>query len=125
MGDCLDALRWADSIGGLDGMIAVSKANLGAVEAAVAKHSWLSFLAKDAAIRSNTSVCLQIEDASPDQVKAIVSKLASERIAYDIGAYRDAPPGLRIWCGSTVETEDVAALMDWLAWAHDEVMNGN
>ena len=123
--DCLDALRWADSIGGLDGMIAVSKANLGAVEAAVAKHSWLSFLAKDAAIRSNTSVCLQIEDASPDQVKAIVSKLASERIAYDIGAYRDAPPGLRIWCGSTVETEDVAALMDWLAWAHDEVMNGN
>ena len=82
---------------------------------------WVEHLAKDAASRSNTSVCLVLPGLTEEQVKAIVSLLEKEKAAYDIGAYRDAPAGLRIWCGATVDTADVVALTHWLDWAHAEV----
>jgi len=117
--DYLDALAWADSEGGLKGLIARSEANLGVMEEMVAKYDWIDFLAKDKASRSNTSACFTL-DATPDQVKAMVAMLDSEDVAYDIGAYRDAPPGLRIWCGATVEKSDLEALVPWLEHAYNE-----
>jgi phosphoserine aminotransferase len=93
--------------------------NLAVIERFVADNEWISFLAADPATRSNTSVCLSV-DLPPDAVKRMVDLLAAEDVAYDIGAYRDAPPGLRVWCGATVEAEDVEALMPWLAWAYDQ-----
>ena len=119
--DQLDALTWAQSVGGLKGLIARSNANLAALEKWVAKSDWAEFLASDPATRSNTSVCLTI--AGPpevDQAKfatALAALLEREGVALDIGSYRDAPPGLRIWCGATVETTDIQALTSWLDWA--------
>ena len=118
--DYLDALRWAESVGGVKGTIARSEANLRVIEDFVAANDWISFLAKNPATRSNTSVCLSVE-ATEEQVKKMVKLLDAESVAYDIGAYKDAPAGLRIWCGATVEAEDLRALMPWLTWAYHEV----
>lgn len=118
--DYLDALAWCKSLGGLKGVMAKSQANLAVVEKFVGEESWISFLAKDPAHRSNTSVCLEL-DIDADKVKKLVSLLDTEGVAYDIGAYRDAPAGLRIWCGATVEASDLEALMPWLKWAYEQV----
>ena len=124
--DALDALAWADTIGGAAGMKARSEANLKALEDWVAVTPWVDFLAEDKAIRSNTSVCLKVvdpritalpADAQGDFAKKLASVLEKEGAAYDIGGYAKAPPGLRIWCGATVETVDVKALTPWLDWA--------
>ncbi|WP_274627492.1 phosphoserine transaminase [Arvimicrobium flavum] len=126
--DYIDALNWAKSIGGLDTLIARADANAAVVEKHVAQSDWLGNLAIDPATRSNTSVCLSIVDPAVTSLgaealaafaKAMVSALDKEGVAYDIGAYRDAPPGLRIWCGATVETSDLEALMPWLDWAFE------
>ena len=128
--DYLDTLKWAEEIGGLKGLIARSQANLGALESWVAKSSWAAFLAEDKAARSNTSVCLKIVDPwftaldEPNRqeiAKKLVSVLEKEGVALDLGAYRSAPPGLRIWCGATVDTSDIEALTPWLDWAWAEV----
>jgi len=128
--DALDGLRWAESIGGLPALLARSNANLEAIEKWAAKSEWAAFLAEDKANRSNTSICLKIVDAAylrlsaeaqAKSAKTIVSLLESEKAAYDIGAYRDAPPGLRIWGGATVESADIEALLPWLDWAFAEV----
>ena len=121
--DYLDALKWVERLGGVKGTtgtIARSEANLKVLEDFVAANDWISFLAKDAATRSNTSVCLTA-NLSEDQVKTMAKLLEAEGVAYDIGAYKDAPPGLRIWCGATVETFDLKALMPWLTWAYQQV----
>ena len=118
--DYLDALQWVDSLGGVKATIARSEANLKVIADFVAANHWISFLAKDPATRSNTSVCLSV--ALPaDKVSAMVKLLDTEGVAYDIGAYKDAPAGLRIWCGATVEASDLEALMPWLAWAYRQV----
>ncbi len=119
--DYIDALEWADSLGGLDALKARANANAAALDAWVQGRPWVEHLAKDAASRSNTSVCLVLPGLAEDQVKAIVSLLEKEKAAYDIGAYRDAPAGLRIWCGATVDTADIVALTHWLDWAYAEV----
>ena len=121
--DYLDALEWVESIGGVKGStgtIARSEANLKVIEDFVAANDWIFFLAKDKATRSNTSVCLTLK-ANEDQVKKMVELLDTEAVAYDIGAYKEAPAGLRIWCGATVEATDLQALMPWLRWAYNEV----
>lgn len=118
--DYLDALSWVRSIGGVRAAIEKSSANLKVVEDFVSNNDWIEFLAADAAIRSNTSVCLTLR-AEAEQVKAMVKLLEKAGVAYDIGAYRDAPPGMRIWCGATVEAADLEALMPWLSWAYREV----
>lgn len=111
--DYIDALQWADSIGGLEGLIKRTEANLKVVESFVEKNDWIDFLAADPTIRSSTSVCLVLK-LNKDQVKKFVALLEAEGVAYDIGSYRDAPDGLRIWCGATVEEEDLQALLPWL-----------
>ena len=113
--DYIDALQWADSIGGVPALIKRSEENLAVVEKFVNENDWINFLAKDPASRSSTSVCLTL-DLTADQIKAFVALLEKEKVAYDIGGYRDAPPSIRIWCGSTVEKEDLELLMPWLAW---------
>jgi phosphoserine aminotransferase len=127
--DALDGLKWAESIGGLPALIARSQANLKCIEDWVAESHWAGFLAEEKCHRSSTSICLTIKDPAftslpaEDQnkrVKSIVSSLEKERAAYDIGAYRDAPVGLRIWGGATVETSDIEALLPWLDWAYGE-----
>lgn len=118
--DYLDALNWVESLGGVKGAIAKSEDNLAVVEQFVAAKPWINFLAQDKSILSNTSICLTL-DASADQVKAMVKLLDAEGVAYDIGAYRDAPDGLRLWGGATVEKADMEALMPWLEWAYQEV----
>ena len=124
--DALDGLRWAESIGGLKGLIALSEANLAAVADWVAAGSFYGFLAQDAATRSCTSICLTITapwfaelpaEAQAAAAKKIASLLEKEGVALDAGAYRDAPPGLRIWGGATVEKADIKALLPWLDWA--------
>src|SRR3989475_2215385 len=124
--DYLDTLQWAKSIGGLKALMARAEANAKVIADWVAVTPWIEFLARHPALRSNTSVCLKVVDPSvaklsPDAqaafVKSIAAALEKEGIAYDIDAYRDAPPGLRIWCGSTVERADVEALTFWLDWA--------
>ena len=120
--DWLFALDWAKGIGGLDALIRRADANAAELERWVQSAGWIDNLAADPAIRSNTSVCLQFADRSDEEAnrarqKAIAKLLEQEDAAYDIGAYRDAPPGLRIWCGATVETADVEALGPWLDWA--------
>jgi phosphoserine aminotransferase len=117
--DYIDALQWADSIGGVEGLKKISLNNLGVIEKFVEANDWINFLAKDPATRSSTSVCLTL-DLTADQIKKFVSMLEKEGVALDIGGYRDAPPSIRIWCGSTVETADVEKLMPWLAWAFEE-----
>ncbi len=118
--DFLDALDWAESIGGLPALIRRSKGNLQIIEDFVGRHGWIHFLAADPAIRSNTSVCLTV-DLEPDQLKQLVKLLENEEVAYDIASYRDAPGGLRFWCGATVEMKDLEIAMQWLEWAFHEV----
>ena len=124
--DYLDALEWAKSIGGSAALRARANANARVIADWVARPKWIDFLARDPAVRSNTSVCLKVvdpavtrlpADAQAAFVKGIATALEQEGVAYDINAYRDAPPGLRIWCGSTVERADVEALTLWLDWA--------
>ena len=124
--DYIDALKWGASVGGLQGLRQRSYNNLEALEAWVAKTAWVAFLAEVKAIRSNTSVCLKVVDpriaalpeaAQADFAKKLASLLEKEGVALDVGGYRDAPPGLRIWCGATVDTSDVEALAPWLDWA--------
>jgi phosphoserine aminotransferase len=120
--DWLFALDWAERIGGLDALIARADANAAALDRWVQGAGWIEHLASDPAIRSNTSVCLQFADRSDEDSnragqKAIAKLLEQEGAAFDIAAYRDAPPGLRIWCGATVETADIEALGPWLDWA--------
>jgi phosphoserine aminotransferase len=125
--DYLDALDWAKSIGGLKALQARADANAKTIADWVARTPWIAFLAADPALRSNTSVCLKVVDPAvnalaPDAqaafVKGVAAALDKEGVAYDIDAYRDAPTGLRIWCGSTVERTDVEALTLWLDWAY-------
>ena len=118
--DYFDALNWVKSVGGLQGVIKRSQENLAVLEGFVEQRNWIDFLAADKDIRSNTSVCLVL-DLADDQVSAMVKLLGAEGVAYDIGAYRDAPAGLRIWCGATIESSDVQALLPWLDWAYQEV----
>jgi phosphoserine aminotransferase len=118
--DYLDGLDWIRSIGGLQGAIAKSENNLSIIQKFVDEREWIHFLAQDSGQISNTSVCLTL-DLEPDQVKKMVKSLDTEAVAFDIGAYRDAPAGLRIWCGATVEVSDLEALMPWLDWAYDHV----
>ena len=128
--DAVDALKWAASIGGLPEMRRRADANLGVLEAWVQKTDWVAFLAADPASRSNTSVCLKVvdptvtslsEDAQADFAKKLAGLLEKEGVALDVGGYRDAPPGLRIWCGATVDTTDLDALTPWLDWAFASV----
>ncbi|MCB0124952.1 MAG: phosphoserine transaminase, partial [Caldilineaceae bacterium] len=129
--DALDSLKWAERIGGLDALLARSQANLNTIAAWVKDSSWAAFLAERPAIRSNTSICLKIVDpayvalaaeAQAAKAKALANLLDKEGVAYDIGSYRDAPPGLRIWGGATVERSDIEALLPWLDWAYEQVM---
>ncbi len=118
--DYLDTLAWVRSIGGLEGAIGRSENNLAVIGRFVERHDWIQFLAGEKQQRSNTSVCLRLE-LDDDRVKSLVQLLAAEGAAFDIGAYRDAPAGLRIWCGATVEESDLEKLMPWLEWAYRQV----
>lgn len=126
--DYIDALKWAKEIGGLKALLARADGNAGAIADWVARTDWVDFLASDPAIRSNTSVCLRIVDPRVTALdaelqaafaKAMATALDAAGVAYDIGAYRDAPSGFRIWCGATVEQSDVEALLPWLDWAFE------
>jgi phosphoserine aminotransferase len=128
--DALDGLRWAERVGGLKGLVARSEGNLAAIAAWVAKTPWVDFLAEEAATRSCTSICLKIvapwftaldTEGQADAAKKLAGLLEKEGVALDAAAYRDAPPGLRIWGGATVETADIAALLPWLDWAFAQV----
>ena len=116
--DAIFALEWAKSLGGLDGLKARSDANAAALDKIVSGREWLSHLAADPASQSKTSVCLSVAGADADFIKKFAGLLEAEGAAYDIAGYRDAPPGLRIWCGATVDTADVEALGPWLDWAY-------
>jgi phosphoserine aminotransferase len=116
--DVIFALEWAKSVGGLESLMARSNANAAALGKIVAERSWLGHLAADPATRSKTSVCLTVEGADEDFIKKFAGLLDAEGAAYDIAGYRDAPPGLRIWCGATVDTADIEALGPWLDWAY-------
>ncbi|NJM65066.1 MAG: phosphoserine transaminase [Acaryochloris sp. RU_4_1] len=128
--DALDGLKWAESMGGLSALMARSQANLTAITSWVEQTPWVDFLAAEPATRSNTSICLKIVDPwytalSPEdqakRAKQLASLLDKEGVAYDIASYRDAPPGLRIWGGATVDTADIEALTPWLDWAYDHI----
>jgi phosphoserine aminotransferase len=128
--DAIDGLKWGEGVGGLKGLMARSSANLAVLEKFVAERQWISFLVDDKAIRSNTSVCLNIvapwftalpADKQAAAAKKMADLLESEKAGYDVGSYRDAPPGLRIWCGATVEKSDLEALLPWLDWAYAEI----
>jgi phosphoserine aminotransferase len=128
--DALDSLRWAESVGGLTGLFARCDANLVAVADWVARTPWIDFLAEDPATRSCTAICLKITapwfaglgaDAQTKAVKQIVALLEREGVAYDIAGHRDAPPGLRIWGGATIEAGDVRVMLPWVAWAYETV----
>ena len=118
--DAIWALEWAKGLGGLQGLIARSDANAAALDRIVEERPWLSHLAGDPASRSRTSVCLTLEGADEARIKRMASLLEAEGVAYDVAGYRDAPPGLRIWCGATVETGDIEALGPWLDWAWEQ-----
>ncbi|VUD69025.1 Phosphoserine aminotransferase [Thalassocella blandensis] len=118
--DYLDGLSWIKSIGGLAKAIEKSEQNLAIVQNFVAQNDWIDFLAEVPETLSNTSICLTLK-ADEAQVKAMVKLLADEGVAYDIGAYRDAPAGIRIWGGATVEAADLEALMPWMSWAYEQV----
>ena len=127
--DYIDALLWARSVGGLEGLVARAEANAGALNAWVDRTPWIANLAMDPATRSNTSVCLRVVDPHVTALsaerqaafaKALATALETAGVALDVGAYRDAPPGLRIWCGATVERGDIEALIPWLDWAYAE-----
>ena len=131
--DYLDTLEWAKAAGGLSGLRARADANTAAIADWVARSNWVDFLARDAAVRSNTSVCLKFVDPAVSRLsreaqaafaKTMAAALEDKGIAYDIAAYRDAPPGLRIWCGSTVERADLEALTPWLDWTYAKAKDG-
>ena len=119
--DVIFALEWAKGLGGLHGLIGRSDANAAALDAIVAARTWLGHLAADPATRSKTSVCLSVEGADEALIKKFAALLEAEAAAYDIAGYRDAPPGLRIWCGATVDAADVVGLGPWLDWAWAQV----
>ena len=128
--DALDALGWIESLGGLEASIARSQANLAAITEWVDRTDWVDFLARTAATRSSTSVCLRLADpavaklsdnAQTKLAKRLAAMLEAEGVAFDIGSYRAAPPGLRLWGGATVERADLEALFPWLDWAWEEV----
>ena len=120
--DAIDGLRWARSIGGLPALIARVEANMAAIAGWVGRTDWVDFLAESPAIRSPTSVCLRLTDsAAARSAQRLADLLEAEGVAYDIGSYREAPPGLRLWAGATVETADLEALFPWLDWAYGEV----
>ncbi|HTG21075.1 MAG TPA: phosphoserine transaminase [Reyranella sp.] len=128
--DAIDGLRWGEGVGGLKALMARSEGNLAVLEKFVAERPWIAFLAADKAVRSNTSVCLNITapwfaalpaDKQAAAAKKMADLLESEKAGYDLGSYRDAPPGLRIWCGATVEKSDLEALLPWLDWAYGEI----
>ncbi|WP_269522381.1 phosphoserine transaminase [Coraliomargarita parva] len=128
--DALDGLKWAEEIGGLPALVARSDANLKVVADWVEQTDWIDFLAEEPATRSNTSICLKItadwyqalpEDEQAAKAKQIVKLLEAEDVAYDFGSYRDAPAGIRIWGGATVDAEDTAALLPWLEWAFEQI----
>jgi len=128
--DWRDALGWAESIGGLPALMARSNANLKVLEDWVAQSDWAGFLARDPAARSNTSVCISItdpwfnglsDDAKAEAAKKLAAILEREEVAFDIGGYRSAPPGLRIWCGATIDADDLKALTPWLDWAWAQI----
>jgi phosphoserine aminotransferase len=118
--DYLAALKWAEKIGGLPGLMRRSNANLEAWEKFVDRNDWIHFLARDKAVRSNTSVCFTV-DLPEDKLKEMVKLLADEDVSYDCGSYRDAPPGLRFWSGATVDASDIEILTQWLEWAYNQV----
>jgi len=120
--DYLDALKWATSIGGLEKLIERSNENLKVLENFVAENDWIDFLAKDTAYRSNTSVCFSLK-LDANKIKDMTQLLSEQKVAFDINSYRDAPAGLRIWAGATVEKEDLELLTVWLKWAYHQVMN--
>jgi phosphoserine aminotransferase len=131
--DYLDTLEWAKNTGGLPALRARADANTAVIADWVARSVWVDFLARDAAVRSNTSVCLKFVDPAVSRLsreaqaafaKTMAAALEDEGVAYDIAAYRDAPPGLRIWCGSTVERGDLEALTPWLDWAYAKTKDG-
>ena len=128
--DAIDGLRWAESVGGVDGLIKRSEANLSTIARWVAQTPWVDFLAENAESRSCTSICLKIvdpwftaqsEEAQAEVAKKLASALEAEKVAFDIAAYRAAPPGLRIWGGATVENADIAALLPWIDWAYAQL----
>jgi phosphoserine aminotransferase len=128
--DYLDALNWADGLGGREKLFARANSNLAALEAWVTRTDWVDFLASDPKTRSNTSVCLKIvdpwfedlsEDGKADVAKKLANLLEAEGVALDVAGYRAAPPGLRIWCGATVDTSDIEALTPWLDWAYEQI----
>jgi len=121
--DAIFALEWAKGLGGLKGLQARSDANAAALDKIVQERSWLSHLAADPASRSKTSVCLSVEGADADFIKAFAGLLEKEGAAYDVAGYRDAPPGLRVWCGATVDAADIEALGPWLDWAYETTRN--
>jgi phosphoserine aminotransferase len=116
--DAIFALEWGKGLGGAEGLIARSDANAAALDKIVAERDWLGHLAEDPAIRSRTSVCLTVEGADADFIKKFAGLLEKEGAAFDVAGYRDAPAGLRIWCGATVDTADIEALGPWLDWAY-------
>jgi len=130
--DALDGLLWAERIGGLSALIDRSNSNLRVVEEWVADRDWIDFLANDPSQRSNTSICLRITDPwyqslsdeeQQKKAKQLVALIEKEDVAYDFGSYRDAPPGIRIWGGATVESQDTEALLPWIDWAYQEIKN--
>ncbi|MGB0408980.1 MAG: phosphoserine transaminase [Opitutales bacterium] len=130
--DALDGLKWAERIGGLPALIARSEANLKAVADWADTRDWIDFLAEDPATRSNTSICLKItadwyqalpQEEQAAKAKAFVSLISEEAVGYDFGSYRDAPAGIRIWGGATVDTADIEALLPWLDWAFEAIQN--
>lgn len=122
--DAIFALEWARDLGGLDGLIARSDANAAALDRIVAERDWLGHLAEDPAIRSRTSVCLTVAGADEAFIKRFAGLLEKEGAAFDVAGYRDAPAGLRIWCGATVDTDDIEALGPWLDWAYSQAQAG-
>ena len=118
--DYLDALNWIEKIGGVDAAISRSESNLAILANFVDQHEWIDFLAEQAEYRSNTSVCLRLA-LSDAELKEFSKLLAEQQVAYDINAYKDAPSGLRIWCGATIESHDIELLLPWLTWAYDKV----
>jgi len=118
--DAIWALEWARSVGGFKGLKGRTEANAAALDRIVSQSNWLGHLARDPASRSKTSVCLTVDGADNDFIKRFAKLLEAEGAAYDIAGYRDAPPGLRIWCGATVDTSDIEALGPWLEWAWEQ-----
>ncbi len=116
--DVIFALEWAETLGGLSGLMARSDANAAALDAIVADRGWLGHLAADPATRSKTSICLTVAGSDEAFIKKMAGALEKEGAAFDVAGYRDAPPGLRIWCGATVDTADIVALGPWLDWAY-------